>query len=606
MPSTFFGLNIGVSGLFNYQGALNTTGHNVANAGTNGYTRQKLIQHAGDPISVYQSYGMVGTGVVSTDIIQTRDIYYDVKYWKNNTISGEYNTKFKYMSEIENYYNDISLEGFNKIFDSMFGAIHDLSKDPSDDAARINTATIAGSLTDYFNEMSNQLKSVQEETNFEIKNQVDKINSISEQVAALNKQINMIEIGGENANDLRDQRALLVDELSNIGTVKVEEHKVGLSETGVSSYRVTMDGRTLVDNESVRKLEAVARKDKKNMNDVDGLYDIKWEDGSDFNIASSTLGGTLTALFQVRDGNNGENFTGNAVTGSTVNDAGGKQANKKDSTKLVLDNTSITSINKLNIPPSGTITVGNQEYAYNSFTVNRDAAGNVTYEFDLKEKLKGDVEGSRVKIDENINYKGIPHYMAKMNEFVRTFSSKFNELHNQGEDLNGDAGLDFFNGTDAAGNNFNLAEDPDTFNSSAGSYYLMNAGNFTVTKAIADNPRMIAATGDIENGVGQSDILQEIIKLKTDKSMFKQGTPYSFMHTIVAEIGVDTEKAENFSKSQDNIMASITNQRLSVSGVDKEEEAMDLIKFKNAYDLSAKVVSVMNEILNKLINQMGV
>jgi flagellar hook-associated protein 1 FlgK len=88
--------------------------------------------------------------------------------------------------------------------------------------------------------------------------------------------------------------------------------------------------------------------------------------------------------------------------------------------------------------------------------------------------------------------------------------------------------------------------------------------------------------------------------------MFKQGQPASFIQTLFDEIGVDTNKAKSFSESQNNILSSISNQRLSVSGVDEDEEAMNLVKFQNAYNLSAKVISVMDEVLDKLINQMGV
>ena len=87
--------------------------------------------------------------------------------------------------------------------------------------------------------------------------------------------------------------------------------------------------------------------------------------------------------------------------------------------------------------------------------------------------------------------------------------------------------------------------------------------------------------------------------------MFKQGAPAAFLQTMVAEIGIDASKSTQFSKNQENICASIQNQRLSVSGVDSEEEAMNLIRYQNAYNLSAKAVSVMNQIYDKLINYMG-
>ncbi len=108
------------------------------------------------------------------------------------------------------------------------------------------------------------------------------------------------------------------------------------------------------------------------------------------------------------------------------------------------------------------------------------------------------------------------------------------------------------------------------------------------------------------NGVDNNDVVQALIALKTDKTMFGQGEPGGFMNTLVADIGIDTKKANNFSISQENILRAISNQKLSISGVDIDEEAMNLVRFQNAYNLSAKVISVMDEIYDRLINYMGV
>ena len=84
-----------------------------------------------------------------------------------------------------------------------------------------------------------------------------------------------------------------------------------------------------------------------------------------------------------------------------------------------------------------------------------------------------------------------------------------------------------------------------------------------------------------------------------------QGTPSGFLQTLVAELGVDTRKSQNFNKSQQNIVQAIENQRLSVSGVDMDEEAMNLVRYQNSYNLAAKVISTMNEMYDRLINYMG-
>ena len=89
MPSTFFGLNIATSGMNAYNMGLNTTAHNISNRNTKGYSKQSVEQKAGIPLSLRTSYGMLGTGVEVTDIVSSRDDYYDYKYRKSNSVYGK-------------------------------------------------------------------------------------------------------------------------------------------------------------------------------------------------------------------------------------------------------------------------------------------------------------------------------------------------------------------------------------------------------------------------------------------------------------------------------------------------------------------------------------
>ena len=582
MPSTFFGLNIGTTGLYTYQAALNNTAHNVANAETKGYSRQILNQHAGVAIRVNSRYGMVGTGVDVESIKQVRNEYYDLKYRKNNTLYGNYSTKDYYMKEVENNFNEINMEGFTTSFNKLFDSLQELSKDPSSLTVRTQVTNFATSLTEYFNSLSNSMRGIQEECNFEVKNQVDRINSLSKQIASLTKQINNLETGGGTANDLRDARALLVDDLSKIANITVDEKIVG-DNVGVTSYVVKLNGQTLVDNYDYNTLKIVPRTIKANQNDIDGLYDITWDNGQSFDPLSSTLTGSLKALFEVRDGNNLENLTG------IVNGKAGEET-------ITLSSPSITNVERLNIPSEGVIVVGNKEYKYKSFEYDDDSK---QYKFTLEEKLDSDITNANATIGKAINYKGIPYYMGQMNEFVRTFAKSFNDIHTDGQDLNGENGLDFFNVMES--------KNGEKMGSKDGiPYYMLTAANFTITEAISKDPSKLAIAESIIDGVEDKKILNALIALKSDGSMFKQGAPASFLQTLVAEIGIDADKAATFSESQSNMLYMIHNQRLSESGVDVDEEAMNLVKFQNAYNLSAKVIQIMNEIYNKLINDTGV
>lgn len=614
MPNTFFGLDIGRSGLFTAQGGLNTTAHNIANVETEGYTRQALKLKAGNALRANGRHGMIGTGVDVVELTQTRSEYYDEKYRNNNSIYGGYSTKANYMSQIQSYLNEIQLEGFTTTFDKLYDTLQELEKDPANLTVRTQVGNVAQSFCEYFNSLFTNLQAVQEDCNFEIKNQVNRVNAIAAEIASLTKQINTVEIGGSNANDLRDQRNLLVDQLSEIINVSVEEAPDG--PVGLKSYVVKVDGQTLVDTYQTHQLSVKPRENKMNQTDADGLYDVVWDNGQQFNPYAYTQSGSIKALFEVRDGNNADNLKGviTAYVGSY---------------SVELKQPTVQNEAKLNIPESGEITIGTVKYEYESFKVDIDkTTGEYTYTFDLKDPIRAYAEEEISSVGLTVDYKGVPYYMAQMNEFLRTYAKKFNEIHKEGEDLNGKKGLDFFVGTNKVtgqeykfgiyGKEGGTGYDPFQFNSLTGSYfeedlsdtycsyYHITAENIRINTELLHDARKFAAASEIENGVGNYDVALELLDLKKDTTMFKQGKPAAFLQTLVAEVGIDTKAALNFSISQNNLVNAIDNQRLSVGGVDTEEEAMNLMRFQQAYNLSAQVISVMNEIYDKLINYMGV
>jgi flagellar hook-associated protein FlgK len=618
MASTFFGLNIGKSGLYAYKSALDTTAHNITNTETEGYTRQVMGQQASKAIQVNSSYGMAGTGVTVTGVTQQRDDYYDVKYWNNNTIYGEYSGKSHYMTEIENYFNDISTDGFTTTYSKLNDSLQELQKNPSSLTVRTQVANYAKGLTEYFNSLSNNLKSIQEECNFEIKNQVDKINSKSQQIAALTQQINTLETNGGAANDLRDQRALLIDQLSEIANVSVTEHVVGAASAGVTSYVVKLNGAPLVDGNSYKALKVVPREKLDNQNDVEGLYDIAWENGLGFEERSPSLGGALQGLLDVRDGNNQYNFSGET------------SVNAGDSTVTVTD-TNMNKTETMNLPSTGVLTIGNREYDYTGFEVTKDSDGKYVYTFELKDQVNVDAANEKASIGSSIDYKGVPYYLSQINEFARTYAKAFNDIHRTGVDLNGASGEDVFTATNkVSGRNYTFGPlkgssdeeyyDYNTFNSQTGgyyedipenqplygSYYLMTAENFTVNKNLISSPAKFATGTKVTDGKENNDVVDKLLTMKDNKMLFEQGAPAGFYQTLVAEIGIDMDKTSTLSKNQTDILNTIKNQRLSESGVDADEEAMNLVRYQSAYNLSAKVVSTMNEIYDKLINEMGV
>lgn len=609
MASTFFGLSIATSGLYASQASMNTSAHNIANTQTAGYSRQETTLQAGTPISLTSSYGMVGTGVATVNVKQYRDAYYDTKYRNNNTISGNYSTKEYYFLGIENVISETNSDGLNATFDKFSAALTELQNDGGEAAKRNQVANLASGFTDFVNSMSVSLENLQKDCNEEIKTSVEQINSISQQIATLNKQINTIELTGQRANDLRDQRNLLLDSLSEYANISTSEVT---AENGLSTtFEVRLDGQILVDNYTSYSLQVQAKDTINNQSDIDGLYSISWNNGQNFNQSSTTLGGKLKALFEVRDGNNLENFTGTA---------NGSQGD----TELTVTDSSCNDITKLNLPAeNGVITIGAKEYSYDSFDVSIDTSGEYSYTFHLSTPLSSDVSDQQMQVGDSVDCKGIPYYMNQLTTLARTYAKAFNELHNSGQDLNGNSGVDFFTGKDVgSGLDFNLDESATSFSSKLSldangnvitangmidtSYYNITCKNFTVADSIMDDPNTIAVSENTTNGVDETKVLDKMIALISDKNLFKQGTPSNFIQKLTSDIGTDTDKASMFTTSQSNIVDAIDTQRMSISSVDQDEESMDLVKFQNAYNLNSKVIQTMNELYNVLINGLGI
>lgn len=597
-----------------YQASLNTTAHNLSNIRTEGYTKQTVNLGANPAISIAGSYGMIGTGVQINDITQERDIYFDDKYRFNNAIAGNYDTKSYYLNSIEGYlYSaDGKTGGITTSFDDLFNSLTNLTSDPSDMTQRTDVAILSESFAQYVKTFADSLQIIQDEANVQIETVVSQINALGSEIASLTQRINTYEITGEKANDLRDERNARVDELARYVDITVQETP-GQDGSEKPQFVVFIDGALLVDSTEYYTLQCVAEDTKINQNDIDGLYTIKWNNGQNFNMRSTTLGGVLQALIEVRDGNNEKNFQAKAESVE-------KTAEGVTRVKLVESN--VNQIRELNIPSTnGRITIGNVVYEYDSFSVKTGADGNYIYEFNLR----GDFTDKQMdslqyacsqhkpcNIAESVKYKGIPYYMAKLNEFTRTFSAEFNAIHNQGFDLESRPGIDWFNSEDElTGSNYVFDENAASFNSVATpddkgvynvSYYNMTALNFAINREILEDPGKIACMEAPNIGVGNNVNLKKLIDLRDDNGVFDEGTPDAFLHTLISSVGIDCKQANMLTKSQDNILIAIDTRRVSISGVDKDEEAANLVVFQNLLYSQYKVLSVMNEVLDKLIN----
>lgn len=613
MPSTFFGLTIASSGLSAYQIALNTTANNISNVQTDGYSRQEANRVASAAIRAHAKYGSMGSGVTTTSIKQVRNAYYDAKYWYNQSSVGLYETRLNYLQQIENHFIDNdSVKGFSTILNTMFNDLDTLKNNAGDVSTRQQFIGSAQNLTTFFNSVSAGLSEIQSNVNEEIKSTVQQINAIAEKIASLNHQINVIEVQGGYANELRDERALLIDQLSEIVPTEVSEVPVinthnPETPTGANYYTVIIGGQVLVDTEEYESLTCVARENKVNQSDIEGLYDIVWsKTGNTFAAGANSMSGSLKALFDIRDGNNGENFTGSAKV--------------VDSRHIQVVSPSITAMEAMSMPEEGLLTIYGKNYKYTGFTFETDAEGNITsYTFELEDAMSQQdrlkVDGMKVSIGSSVASMGIPYYMAQMNQFLRSFCSKFNDIMLQGEDLNGNLTNDysFFTGTHTVtGEEFVFGGSDITYgtvtDSTASTYYKLTAANICISTVCAKDPARLGAqyASETDDGVDDYALIEDLAELKSNTVLFRGGNAESFLKCMISDISIDTQESKIFEKNYLNVQATLETQRMSVSGVDEDEEALNLIKFQNAYNLSSKMVSVMAEIYQKLIEETGV
>ena len=375
-------------------------------------------------------------------------------------------------------------------------------------------------------------------------------------------------------------------------------------QTGANYYTVKINGQKFVDTYEYSELTCVARKNTINQSDREGMYEIVWADtGNSFKAGSNSSSGSLKALFDIRDGNNSENFSG-AITGVTAG-------------TITISNPSITNVNAMTMPAEGVLTIDGRNYNYTDFTFTTDADGNVKeYTFTLENQLSSDqqakLDGKQASIGESIDAMGIPYYLAQMNEFLRNFAISFNEIMNgdNAQDLNGKQTnyFSFFTGTHTkTGEEYHFNKAAGTYQAkTSNSYYQLTCGNVCVSNIAVKDPTTIATTEKITNGADAYDLVEKMLLLKSDTEMYRGGGADDFLQCMISDISVDTQKATIFQKNYSNISSTIEKQRMSISGVDNDEEALDLVKFQNAYNLSSKMVSVLAEIYDKLINETGV
>ncbi|WP_425806925.1 flagellar hook-associated protein FlgK [Desulfitobacterium sp. Sab5] len=510
MNSTFFGLELSRRALEAQQTALDITGHNIANSNTQGYTRQiaNLKSTAPDTIFGMGHNLSLGTGVVLDNITRARDNFVDTQYRWENSKQGYWLAREDSLNKIESLYNEPTSNSLHDDMDKFWTAWSDLAKDPENVGAKSVVVERALTLTDSFHNITQQIITMKKDITSNIKLEVQQINTVAEQIKNLNDQIKRAEVAGDNPNDLRDKRDLLVDDLSKLVNVKVVETRdTNFTDRQVNNYKIVIGNDTTVPEQVL-------------VNDSQ-YYKLKIPDPTVLENPISTDPTTYQISFE-----NG-----------TLLKFGDKQGQLQANMSIAV-------------------------------------AGETT-------------DGSYTK------------------SYLDTLQSQFDSLA-QGIA----AGVNYYHNTKAG---YTPGVD---FFATSDSTATITAANIVVNSTLQSSPKDVV-TGISGEDIGKANVAKGIAAFASGFDQYKtdsgsasnpvDGESFGdYYGANVVTIGVDVQQAQRMREGQDVLVTHMSNQRESYSGVSLDEEMTNLVKFQKSYAAAARMVTMMDDMLNTIVNGMGI
>jgi flagellar hook-associated protein 1 FlgK len=288
MYSSFFGIEIAKKALFAQQRAQENVAHNIANANTPGYSRQRAIMestyvkpYGGTNLAGTGAY-QLGSGVKVEDIARVRDAFKDMQFREENSGLGFWQFQADSLKQIEAVFNEPSDIGVSSVLTEFWKSLEELSKNPEAVEIRETVKERAVTLTNTINHTANQLQQIINDVNFRLSIKVDEVNNLAKQISELNAQIQQTEIVGVTASDLRDKRDLLLDDLSKLVNIDTYEDQNGI-------FTVTVGGAIMIKGSDYETMKF----------DIDNPSDgVRW---SGYNTDVNLSKGELKGLLELRD-----------------------------------------------------------------------------------------------------------------------------------------------------------------------------------------------------------------------------------------------------------------------------------------------------------------
>ncbi len=620
MANSFAGIEIGKRSLMAHSTQISTAGHNISNADTEGYTRQRVNVKAFDPLyrpdlERAEVAGQIGQGVSAQSIERIRDEMLDSRIVAQGSTESYWATRENYYTQIEQIYNEPEEISVRSNLDKFWESWQELSLYPDSDAARQAVVTRGDSLTNSIQQQYRSLRGIGDQINSDIEATVKQVNDYAKQIADLNGEIVRSEAMGDNPNDLKDRRDVLVEKLSGLINVTV-------STLDNDEYMVHTDGQVIVQGSVSRKLESVP------LIDNNGYGKLVWSDtGNDASFKAGTLG----ALVELRDKDIRDEIQSlNTMTmnfSDLVNDVHRNAIGKNNVTGLdfftqhpFVQNVNgnydrngdgefdtsyifrLTGTNELDLQQQigleGTMTLngpdGNVNVAY--------------YATDTVEDVINRINDSNTEVKAYLDRNNSLVLKATTSQAIENPDFVIRHVEDSGFFLTGYAGILQASGEEGA-YDFARADAVDVLAEAQFSVSpVLNPAEYVaVNERLHSDVSSVAAAfadsrGTVEAGDARAAV--EIASLRNTKVMIGSSRTFDdYFAERVTTVGLRGEQAQNMLDSQNKIMGDLRNLRDSISGVNIDEELADIIKFQHGYNAAAKFITVQDSLLDTLINR---
>ncbi len=599
-------LYTGVSGLSASQNSLNTTGHNITNADTKGFVRQQVVQVD----SSYIKWGVTrhstlqyGLGVDIAAVKQVRDMFLDKSYRKEIGRQGFYEAQYSTVEEIESMFGELEGVAFQGTIENFWTSIQELAKEPDSIVTRASVIQTAVNFIEHAENISKQLQEYQINLNTQIINQVNRVNEIADEIKKLNDKISYYESNGmERANDLRDERNNLLDELGQIISITYKEDANGKVSVTAESIPIVTEDRTF-------KMATA-----KISNSSDMLKPI-WPSYGNIDVfnldrapstAKDTDIGSLKGLILSR-GSKEANYTDIPVRKEGESDADYNsrvfEYNNQTGASVIMTVQAqfdqlihgvVTKINDLLAPNVSVDKLITSVSSVNPLTVTLEDGSSIT------------LTGNEKVLDS----KNAPVGMDADNTmgealFNRKSMERYTKATYQETDASGNPVLDA-NGNPVMKTLYLYNEEIKN-----DKYSLFTIGEIELNEKIMNNYSILPLSSN--SGTDGYDIKTAEALVEIWNKPFATISPNTltvntFKDYYTAFIGELATRGEQLSAMKENQIAmagSIDNQRQQVMGVSTDEELTNLIKYQHAYNASSRFITVIDSMLEHLINRLG-